>query len=198
MTVPEGWSEVEGALERDFRFDGFLAALEFVDRVAALAEAADHHPDIEIHFSRVRLRWWTHTSGGITARDHDLAARTSELVEGGSARASFTVPLALLELPADDLARGRRFWEGLLAVSLTERTGAEGSGLQTGGEPPLLGLHERGAGPGDRSSLPYFRVAELTRALERVVELGGNVVHPGERWAVCRDSEGNPFGLAAE
>ena len=45
-------------------------------------------------------------------------------------------------------------------------------------------------------SLPYFEVADLGQALERVEELGGSVIHPGERWAVCRDSEGSPFGLA--
>jgi predicted enzyme related to lactoylglutathione lyase len=108
------------------------------------------------------------------------------------------MPIDLIEFPADDLARARRFWETLLAVSFDARAGSEGSGLQTRDGPPLLGLHERGPGPGDRFSLPYFRVGDLPRALERVVELGGAVVHPGERWAVCRDSEGSPFGLAAE
>jgi predicted enzyme related to lactoylglutathione lyase len=45
-------------------------------------------------------------------------------------------------------------------------------------------------------SLPYFAVTHMADALERVVALGGSVVHPGERWAICRDSEGTPFGLA--
>jgi predicted enzyme related to lactoylglutathione lyase len=108
------------------------------------------------------------------------------------------MPLDLIEFPADDLARARRFWETLLDVSLDERSEAEGQGLQTHDDRPSLGLHDRGRGPGDRFSLPYFRVPDLARALERVVELEGSVVHPGERWAICRDSEGSPFGLAAE
>lgn len=108
------------------------------------------------------------------------------------------MPLELIEFPADDLARARRFWEILLDVSLDERREGEGQGLQTHDDRPSLGLHARGQGPGDRFSLPYFRVPDLARALERVVELGGSVVHPGERWAICRDSEGSPFGLAAE
>jgi predicted enzyme related to lactoylglutathione lyase len=108
------------------------------------------------------------------------------------------VPLELIEFPADDLARARRFWETLLEVSLDERREGEGQGLQTHEDRPSLGLHERGRGPGDRFSLPYFRVPDLARALERVVELEGNVVHPGERWAICRDSEGSPFGLATD
>lgn len=75
-----GWSEVDGALERTFQFESFVAALEFVNRVGDLAEAESHHPDIAIHYNRVTLRWWTHTAGGITDRDRDLAERTSALL----------------------------------------------------------------------------------------------------------------------
>ena len=108
------------------------------------------------------------------------------------------IPIDLIEFPADDLPRAQRFWEGLLDLSLQARDAEEGDGIQSHGDDgPAFGLHERGRGPGDRFSLPYFRVAEMAGALERVVELGGDVVHPGERWAICRDSEGSPFGLAA-
>lgn len=105
--------------------------------------------------------------------------------------------LELIEFPADDLDRARRFWETLLGVALDERAAGEGEGLQTHAGGPALGVHERGRGPGDRFSLPYFRVSDLPRALEQVAELGGSVVHPWERWAICRDSEGSPFGLSA-
>jgi predicted enzyme related to lactoylglutathione lyase len=107
------------------------------------------------------------------------------------------VAVDLIEFPADDIGRARRFWESLLGVALDDRAAAEGEGLQTHGATPAFGLHERGRGPGDRFSLPYFAVDDLPAALERVAQLGGSVVHPGERWAVCRDSEGTPFGLAA-
>ena len=60
----------------------------------------------------------------------------------------------------------------------------------------MFGLHERGPGPGDRFSLPYFPVTDLAGAVERVRALGGEIVHPGGRWVICRDSEGTPFGLA--
>ena len=84
----------------------------------------------------------------------------------------------------------------MLATKLEPRREDEGRGLQAeelGG--CALGLHERGPGPGDRAALPYFAVADLEGALRQVAKLGGDVVHPGTRWAVCRDSEGNPFGL---
>jgi predicted enzyme related to lactoylglutathione lyase len=106
------------------------------------------------------------------------------------------VELSLVEFPADDPERARRFWEGLLGVPFPEREEGEGRGRQTREGGVALGLHERGPGPGDRFSLPYFAVADVAEALARVQELGGEVVHPGERWAICRDSEGSPFGLA--
>jgi len=79
MSVPEGWAEVDGALERQFTFEGFLPAVEFVNRVAALAQAEDHHPDIAISYRDVTLRWRTHSADAITDRDRELAARSAAL-----------------------------------------------------------------------------------------------------------------------
>ena len=104
----------------------------------------------------------------------------------------------LIELPADDTERARRFWEGLLGTTLEPRRPDDGDGWHAECDGILVGLHERGAGPGDRFSLPYFPVADLADAVGRVLALGGEIVHPGERWAICRDSEGSPFGLAAQ
>jgi pterin-4a-carbinolamine dehydratase len=79
VSMPEGWSEVEGALEREFKFDDFVAAMAFVNKVAELAESENHHPDVEIHYNRVKLRWSTHSADAITDRDRELAARSAEL-----------------------------------------------------------------------------------------------------------------------
>lgn len=102
----------------------------------------------------------------------------------------------LIEFPADDPERARRFWSGLLGVELAERSQVEGEGWQTQSGAPVLGIHQRGTGPGDTVSLPYFNVSDMEAALEEVTALGGSVIHPGARWAICRDSEGSPFGLA--
>ena len=104
-------------------------------------------------------------------------------------------PVALVEFPADDVDRAKGFWSHVLGVSLEPRPEGEGHGWQTHRGGPALGLHERGTGPGDRFSLAYFVVDDLPAALDRVRSAGGEVIHPGGRWAVCRDSEGSPFGL---
>src|SRR5271165_1660912 len=106
--------------------------------------------------------------------------------------------VSLIEFPADDPERARRFWTRLLEVELQTRAEAEGAGWQTHAGSPALGVHARGRGPGDSAGLPYFGVDDLAGALERVVGLGGSVIHPGEQWAICRDSEGSPFGLALQ
>ncbi|HEX9376791.1 MAG TPA: VOC family protein [Actinomycetota bacterium] len=109
-----------------------------------------------------------------------------------------TTPIRLVEFPADDADRALAFWRGLLGVELRARDEGQGEGWQTPGDGPALGLHPRGTGPGDRVSLPYLSVPDMHAALRRVRDLGGDVIHPGERWSVCRDSEGSPFGLALE
>jgi 4a-hydroxytetrahydrobiopterin dehydratase len=73
------WIEADGALERTFELPSFREAIAFVNRVAGLAEEANHHPDIAVSYRRVTLRWTPHSQGGITPRDHELAARSAEL-----------------------------------------------------------------------------------------------------------------------
>ena len=107
------------------------------------------------------------------------------------------MPVPLIEFPADDPDRARRFWREVLGVELPPRSAAAGSGWESADDGLRLGVHERGPGPGDTAALPYFTVADLNAALNNVQQFGGSVIHPGDRWAVCRDSEGSPFALAA-
>jgi 4a-hydroxytetrahydrobiopterin dehydratase len=74
------WQEQDGALVREFELASFPEAIEFVDRLAELAEGENHHPDIDIRYRRVTVRWTTHSEGGITERDREMAERTSALV----------------------------------------------------------------------------------------------------------------------
>jgi len=76
-----GWHEVDGALERSYELGSFGVAIAFMNRVAEFAEREDHHPQIAIAYRTVTLRWTTHSAGGITDRDHELAARSDQLLE---------------------------------------------------------------------------------------------------------------------
>lgn len=73
------WQEREGALERELEFDSFAEAIAFVNRLAELAEAENHHPDIDVRYRRVTVRWSTHSAGGVTDRDRAMADRTDTL-----------------------------------------------------------------------------------------------------------------------
>lgn len=78
--LPE-W-ELEGkTIERTVEFDDFDQAIDFVNGVAELAGEMEHHPDIDIRFNKVRLILSTHSKGGLTEMDFDLAERIGNLVD---------------------------------------------------------------------------------------------------------------------
>ena len=70
-----GWSLKDGAIGKQYTWPSFPDAIKFVNQVADLAEQADHHPDILINYRRVTLTLSTHSEGGITQKDFDLAAQ---------------------------------------------------------------------------------------------------------------------------
>lgn len=75
------WRRDGDAIVREWELEDFGQAMEFVNRVADAAEAANHHPDIHVHgWNKVRLELSTHSEGGLTQGDFDMAARIDELV----------------------------------------------------------------------------------------------------------------------
>jgi len=68
-----GWALEGGMIRRTFAFKDFRGSIAFVNRLADAAEAADHHPDIDIRYSKVTLALVTHDAGGLTFRDTQLA-----------------------------------------------------------------------------------------------------------------------------
>jgi 4a-hydroxytetrahydrobiopterin dehydratase len=73
------WQREGDELVRTFTLSDFAEALAFVNRVGALAESMDHHPDISIHWNRVELRVSTHSAGGLTDADFELARAVDAL-----------------------------------------------------------------------------------------------------------------------
>jgi len=80
-----GWSEADGAIAREFRFRDFDDNIAFVNRIAAMANAEDHHPRLEIEYATCRVLWSTHSAGGLTRNDFICAAKTDGLHGGDRA-----------------------------------------------------------------------------------------------------------------
>ena len=79
-----GWSRRGDVLTRTYQFRNFTQAMEFVNRVAGLAESANHHPDIDIRYSKVILALSTHDAGGITSNDVVLARSIDQSDDAGA------------------------------------------------------------------------------------------------------------------
>jgi 4a-hydroxytetrahydrobiopterin dehydratase len=77
------WRREDVEIFKTFEFDDFLAAVDFVNAVAQLAERYDHHPDIDIRYNKVRLALSTHSDGGLTARDFTLANDIEQTLGAG-------------------------------------------------------------------------------------------------------------------
>lgn len=75
-----GWARRGDAIVKTFRLPAFPAAIAFVTQIGFLAEAAGHHPDIDIRYNKVTLALTTHDAGGLTAKDFDLAAAADEVM----------------------------------------------------------------------------------------------------------------------
>jgi 4a-hydroxytetrahydrobiopterin dehydratase len=76
-----GWTLEGAAITKQFTFAGFPEAVAFVTRLVPEAEAADHHPDIQINYRRVTLRYSTHSEGGLTQKDFDGAAMADRVAK---------------------------------------------------------------------------------------------------------------------
>jgi 4a-hydroxytetrahydrobiopterin dehydratase len=78
--LPE-WDQEKKHIERVFEFDDFTSAIDFVNSVAEIAEEDEHHPDIDVRYNKVRIALSTHSEGGLTELDFELAERIDTLVE---------------------------------------------------------------------------------------------------------------------
>lgn len=78
LEVLDGWQRDGDAIHRSYKFPSFRIALAFVQFVGELAEAADHHPDIDIRYNRVTLTLSTHSAGGLTVKDFKLAGQIDQ------------------------------------------------------------------------------------------------------------------------
>ena len=77
--IPE-WDQEKKHIERLFEFDEFSEAIDFVNSVSEIAEEAEHHPDMDIRYNKVKVMLSTHSKGGLTEQDFEVAERIDNLV----------------------------------------------------------------------------------------------------------------------
>lgn len=77
--LEEGWEVQDDFINKEYEFENFSEALEFVNQVGAIAEEADHHPDIFFGYGYAEIAITSHDAGGLTERDFELAAKIDKL-----------------------------------------------------------------------------------------------------------------------
>jgi 4a-hydroxytetrahydrobiopterin dehydratase len=77
----EGWDAAKEEITKEFKFPGFPDAVAFVVRLAFEAEAANHHPDLDVRYNKVRVTLSTHSEGGVTEKDVELARAIQGLAQ---------------------------------------------------------------------------------------------------------------------
>ena len=156
------WRVLLARLELALRFDSFADALAFVGEVGAVAEAHDHHPDIDLRYQRVLLRLSSHDVGDITPRDVRLANAIAELAERfGAERENDRLTTVEIGIDALDIEAIRPFWRAVLGYR------------DAGVEPADRALADRDArGPG-----VWFQQMDAPRPQRNRVHLDVTVPH---------------------
>jgi 4a-hydroxytetrahydrobiopterin dehydratase len=180
------WRYLHVGLHAHFASGGFAAGLELVNRIGDLAEAANHHPDVDLRYPQVRVSLMSHDAGGVTSRDVDLARQISEAASelGISADPS---RLSLLEIGLDAVDEGaiEPFWRAVLG--LDDGSGSDLTPLwfqQTDSHDP----------PRQRFHLDITVPPEVARTrIEAAVAAGGTLVSDAAApaFTVLADAEGN-------
>lgn len=81
LKVMQGWSHAGKALHKKFTFKSFMPAIGFINRIAEAAEKAGHHPDITLNYNLVGISLSTHSEGGVTEKDFQLAKEIDGLMD---------------------------------------------------------------------------------------------------------------------
>ena len=98
-----GWEYRDDAISKRFKFKEFLDGIRFVNRIAEIAEAADHHPDIMINYTRIAFTCSTHSEGGVTEKDLKLAQNLAAVHDVPAPIVDFIVANVLPEVAANGL-----------------------------------------------------------------------------------------------
>jgi 4a-hydroxytetrahydrobiopterin dehydratase len=191
-----GWRFSAAAIHASYDAPDFLAAVRLVGEIADAAESMNHHPDIDLRWRTVRLACSTHSAGGVTQLDIELAQRIQSAAGSSGAKAGSPPPRPMeLALDAVDPDALRPFWkEALGYVEVTLPDGTIELQDPAGAGPDLWFQHMDPPRTGrDRFHLDVYRGDGAPALRDRLLELGGTVVSDEHApyWWVMADPEGN-------
>lgn len=199
----DDWRIMFDQLHARFETGDFATGLALVDHVGKAAEAADHHPDVDLRYGFVEIHLSSHDVGGVTSRDIDLARTISDHAGRLGARAA-TEKLQVLEIALDtrDLDEVRPFWAALLAYDAPEDDDAvvdpDGRGptlwFQVTDEPVTEADRQAAASPVQRFHLDLRLPPEdADRRIKAALDAGGTLVSDAvaPRFTVLADAQGN-------
>ena len=180
------------ALHARFRTGSFKTGLELVNQIGEAAEAADHHPDLDLRYPLLNVKLFSHDSGGITERDVDLARKISELAAALGVKADPSSVSAIeLALDTPDFARIKPFWLAVLGYKANPN--ADDEVRNDDGALPTIWFQSSGSDePRQRFHIDVRVPKEVQRQrIDAAVAAGGTVVTEASTFVTLADQDGN-------
>jgi 4a-hydroxytetrahydrobiopterin dehydratase len=192
-TLPR-WSILPGGLHATFDTGSFVTGTDFVRRIADLAEAANHHPDIDLRYGRVRVRTISHDVGGITRRDIELATRIEAVADELGAPITRAGVGAVTEIAIDalDIPAVRPFWQAVMGYAEAgDRDLVDAAGIG-----PLIWFQQMDEPRPQRNRIHFdvwVDAADAEQRLADTLAAGGRLVSDegAPSFWVLADPEGN-------
>lgn len=191
----DDWRLLFATLHARFRTGSFAKGVVFVDRIAAEAEKADHHPDIDLHYGFVRVRLSSHDVGGVTQRDIRLARVVSELADGlGLTPETGKLQAVEVGLDSADASEVKAFWAAVLGLKDSDTYDDEL--VDPDGLLPTLWFQKTDPHDPPRQRFHFdVRVApdQAEQRVRAAIEAGGTLVSDARapRFWVLSDKQGN-------
>jgi 4a-hydroxytetrahydrobiopterin dehydratase len=193
------WRVLSDGATAYFRTGSFAKGLEFVNRIGALADATDHHPDIDLRYSAVLVKLMTHEvmpNAWLSERDASLAAQISGVArELGIASDPGEVPTLQIAIDALDIPKVQAFWAAVLGRTATEEDLVDRNALA-----PNFWFQQMDVARPQRNRIHidlYVPADQAEARISAALAAGGSIVRDnGPEWWTLADPEGNEVDIA--
>jgi 4a-hydroxytetrahydrobiopterin dehydratase len=186
------WRHISHALHARFRTGNFATGLRLVNQIGEAAEAANHHPDLDLRYPHLTVRLFSHDVFGLTQRDLDLARTISDLAAALGVSADPTA-VSVMELALDtpDYERIKPFWRAVLGYRDNPHAGDEVRNDDTG-QPPIWFQESGSEEPRQRFHIDIRVPPEIAKQrIDEAVAAGGTIVDEAKTFTVLQDPDGN-------